>query len=88
MVASWEWGRGWTEEIVRGFGMGMYTLLYLKWITTRTCCIARGTLLSVMWQFEWEGVWGRMDTWICMAESLHCSPETDKFVNQLYLNTR
>ena len=21
-------------------------------------------------------VWGRMDTWICMAESLHCSPET------------
>ena len=56
--------------------MGMYTLLYLKWITTGTCCIARGTLLSVMWQFEWEGVWGRMDTCICMAESLHCSPET------------
>ena len=22
------------------------------------------------------GVWGRMDTCICMAESLHCSPET------------
>ena len=21
-------------------------------------------------------VWGRMDTYICMAESLHCSPET------------
>ena len=21
-------------------------------------------------------VWGRMDTCICMAESLHCSPET------------
>ena len=23
-----------------------------------------------------RGVWGRMDTCICMAESLHCSPET------------
>ena len=22
-----------------------------------------------------RGVWGRMDTCICMAESLHCSPE-------------
>ena len=23
-----------------------------------------------------RGVWGRMDTCLCMAESLHCSPET------------
>ena len=23
-----------------------------------------------------RGVWGRMDTCICMAESLHCLPET------------
>ena len=23
-----------------------------------------------------RGIWGRMDTCICMAESLHCSPET------------
>ena len=23
-----------------------------------------------------KGVWGRMDTCICMAESFHCSPET------------
>ena len=23
-----------------------------------------------------DGVWGRMDTCTCMAESLHCSPET------------
>ena len=26
-------GERWREEIVREFGMGMYTLLYLKWIT-------------------------------------------------------
>ena len=36
---------GWGEGIVREFGMDMYTLLYLKWITTRTapetalCCV-------------------------------------------------
>ena len=23
-----------------------------------------------------RGVWGRMDTCVCMAEPLHCSPET------------
>ena len=23
-----------------------------------------------------RGVWGRMDTCVCMAESIHCSPET------------
>ena len=26
-------GEGWWEGIVREFGMDMYTLLYLKWIT-------------------------------------------------------
>ena len=54
----------------------------------RTYCIAHGTLLNVMWQHGWDGslvengymyiygVWGRMVTCICMAKSLHCSPET------------
>ena len=42
----------------------------------RTCQIAHGTLLSIMWQPGWERGLGRMDTRICMAESLCCSPET------------
>ena len=29
-----------------------------------------------MWQPGWEGVWGRMDTCICMAEYLCRPPET------------
>ena len=29
-----------------------------------------------MWQLYGRGVWGRMDTSICEAESLCCSPET------------
>ena len=28
-------GEGWREGIVREFGMNMYTLLYLKWITSK-----------------------------------------------------
>ena len=37
-----------------------------------------------------SGVWGRMDTWICMAESLPCLPETitTLFVNWLCPNTK
>ena len=37
---------------------------------------AHGTLLRVMCQLDGRGVWGRMDTCIGMAESLHCLPET------------
>ena len=45
---KWWWG-----EIVREFGMDIYTLLYLKWITNRDC-IAYGTLLNVTRQPGWE----------------------------------
>ena len=54
------------EEIVREFGMDMYLLLYLKWITTRNYCIPRGTLLNVMRQPGWEGVRGSMETWLSL----------------------
>ena len=63
------------EGMVRGLGMDMYTLLFLKWITTRACCIAQGTLLKVMWQPEREESWGRMNACICMVEFLFCPPE-------------
>ena len=35
-----------------------------------------GTLLNVMYQPRWRRVWGRMDTSICVAESLRCLPKT------------
>ena len=57
--------------------MGMYTLLYLKWITNRTYCIAQGTRLNVMWQPGWEGSLGENGyMFICVPKSLHCPPET------------
>lgn len=42
------------EGIIREFGMNMYTLLYLKWITNRAYYIAHGTLLYIMWKSGWE----------------------------------
>ena len=42
-------GEGWGEGIVREFGMDMYTLLYLKWITNKNLVyISLGILLNVM----------------------------------------
>ena len=35
-------------------GIHMYTLLHLKWISTRSYCIAHGTLLNLMWQARWQ----------------------------------
>ena len=52
MVASRE---GWGEGIVMEFGIDMYTLLYIKWITNTE---SLRTLLNVMWQPGWEGSWG------------------------------
>ena len=63
------------SEIVREFGIDMYTLLYLKWITNKVL-LYHGTLLNVIGSLDDRGVWRRMDTCICMAEPLHCPPET------------
>ena len=64
------------EGTARESGTGTHTLLYLKWITNRTHCAARETLLLLCGGLEGRRVWGRADTCICMAESLRCSPET------------
>ena len=61
MVAS---GERPGERIVREFGMDMYTLLYVKWIINKDLLVAQGTLLNDMWKPEWEGLGGRMDTYI------------------------
>ena len=67
-----EWG-----GIVREFGRVISTLLYLKWITNRD--LLYSTWNSVQcYVAAWMGgdFGGKMDTCVCMAESLHCWPET------------
>ena len=58
------------------FGMDMYTLLCLKWITNKD--LLYSTWNSVQhYVAAWMGgeFGGEMDTCICMAVSLCCSPE-------------
>ena len=61
-----EWGEGWGIGIVKEFGMGyIHTLLYLKWkinllYSTGNCSMLCGNM-------DGRGVWGRMDTCICMV---------------------
>ena len=53
------------QSIKSGFNIFNKDLLY-----------THGTLLSVMWQPEWEGSLGENGyMYIYMAESFHCSPE-------------
>ena len=69
-------GKGWRDGIVKRFGVDMYTLLYLKWITSEDLLYSTGNCLMLCRSLDGRGVWGRMDTCVCMAESLCCPPET------------
>ena len=67
--------------------MDMCTLPYLKWITNKNYCVQHRELCSAFYgSLDGREVWGRVDTCICTAESLDCSPETVTalFVNQLW----
>ena len=58
-------------------GKVMYTLLYLNQITNQD--LLYNTWNSAQCYLPARmggGVWGRMDACMCMAESLHYSPET------------
>ena len=54
----------------------MHTAMFRVQNQEEPTVTAHGTLLRVMRQLDGRGVWGRMDTCIGMAESLHCLPET------------
>ena len=54
-----------------------YTLLCLKLITIKDLLYSTQNSAQLLCGcLNGRGVWGRMDTSICMAESLRCSPET------------
>ena len=54
-------GGEWGERTVREFGMDMYTLLYLKWITNKVLVYSTGSSAQCCVQPGWEG---RMDVCI------------------------
>ena len=51
--------------MVRDFGKVMNTLLYFKWMSTKTYCIAHGTQFSDRLQPGWDGSLGE-NGYMCM----------------------
>ena len=82
-----EWGKDGGEGIVREFGVNMYTLLYLKWITNKALLYSTGN--SVVWgSLDGRGVWGE---WIYVC--LWLSPfvmhlKLSQIVKQFYSNRK
>ena len=60
---------------VRAFGMDMYTLLYLKWITNKDLLSSTGNAAQRAVP-AWKGGGFGENACICLAESLCCPPET------------
>ena len=85
MAAGEELGEG----RVREFGMGMYTVLYLKWITNKDLLYSAGNstqcYVAAWMGGEFGGEWILVYIWL---SSLHSSPETITILNQLQPNTK
>ena len=56
--------------------MDIYTLLYLKQITNKDLLYSTGNSVQRYVAAWMGGGLGAMDPCICMAKTLHCSPET------------
>ena len=62
--------------IVSEFGMVMYTLLYLKWITHKDLLYSTWNSAQCYVPPEGSRVWGENETCICVVKYLRCSAET------------
>ena len=73
----WWLGEGWGKGIVREFGMGMSTLLYLKWITNKDLLYRLWSSAQCYAKPGWEGSLGKngytyMHGWILLLFTWHC----------------
>ena len=49
-------GDKWGEEMLRKFGINMYTLLYLKWITNKDLLYSTGNSAQLCGSLDGRGV--------------------------------
>ena len=77
----WLPGEGWGEGIVREFGINMYTLLYLKWITNKDLLYSTGNsaqcYVAAWMGGEFGGEWTHAHVWLSpfavhLKLSQHC----------------
>ena len=62
------YGCWWREKIVREFGMDMYTLLYLKWVTDKDLLYSTGNsaqcYVAAWMGGEFRGEWIQVYVWL------------------------
>ena len=64
-------GEGWEKEIVREFGMDMFTPLELKWIANKDQLCSRENCSMLCGSLEGKGVWGRRKhVYVCLSHLL------------------
>ena len=68
------WWEGLGERRVREFGVNMYALLYLKWITNKDLLKHTACFSVLCGSPDEKGIRRKVDT--CIAESLYSPPET------------
>ena len=61
------------EEIVREFGINRYAWITNKGLLDMQC---RDLCSMLCGSLAGRGVWGTIDTSLCVTESLRCPPET------------
>ena len=65
------WKKGWEEGIVREFGMDMYILLYLKWITKKVLLYSTGNsaqcYVAAWMGGEFGGEWIHVYVWLSLV---------------------
>ena len=64
----WLLGKGWGEDIVMEFGIDMYTLLYLKWVTNKDLLCSTGSSIHCHvpdWMgAKFGGEWTHVYAWV------------------------
>ena len=74
---SYWWERR-KERLVREFGMDLYILVYLEWITNKVLLHSTGYSAQGFVGASMGGEFGGEDICVCMTVSLLCPPETIK----------
>ena len=80
-------GEGWGEGIIREFGVDMYTLLYLKWITNKVLLYCTGTsaqcYVAAWMGEEFGGEWAHVYVWLSTFAVHLASPTRWTWVSEL-----
>ena len=81
----WFLGQG---GIVGDLGKVRHTLLYLTWITNKEPVQGRELCPMLPGSLDGRGVWGRMDTCVCLAEPLLFTSNYHNAADRPYSTTK